>query len=130
MASLRVVSALIIMCLVGIVVAGALAYSQWQGDITWQYSQIDQSFAVTSGNTLVDFGEVVGESTRTVTYTVQNNGNVPITVVASATSTGGTVSLSWDKTEQNIAVGASVDYVLTIVINGDGSAKATFNIKA
>jgi hypothetical protein len=100
----------------------ASASSTWSQQITWTKS--NASFSGPFNPSTVSYGVVDNGTVKTETYVVTNNGNVAITVVASATATGATVA--WDKTTATIAVGASATFTLTLTITGDGSCTVNF----
>jgi hypothetical protein len=111
----------ILAILSGCMVAAALTtYTQ---TITWNYQTVNESFTV-SNPTTVDYGTLLGATTKTETYTITNNGNVAITVNAAATPVG--ASALWDKTSAPIAVGASTTFTLTLHITGAGSCSVSF----
>jgi hypothetical protein len=123
-ASLKVVSCLLILALLGCLAVGVYAAVTWEQQIKWQYENVRESFTV-EGEALIDFGVVVGTSIKTVNYTVVNDGNVDLTVKPSV-STSGNVSLSWSVQEALVRVGESVEFVLTLSISGEGNCVVTF----
>ncbi len=124
MASLKLVSALLIVALLGCCAVGVYAAVTWEQQIKWQYENVKESFTV-EGESLIDFGVVVGNQIKTVNYTVTNDGNVDLTVKPSV-STSGNVSLSWNVQEALVRVDESVEFVLTLNITGEGNCVVTF----
>ena len=102
---------------VGVVVAAYV----WNQSVSWTVE--NESFSVDQATTL-DLGVVPVGYVATETYTIQNTGNVQITVLASHSFTGATVS--WDKTSATLAVGASTTFTATITVTGAGSGTVTF----
>jgi hypothetical protein len=120
---------LVILCIVALAATIGLttAITTWSQTITWSYSSTppaNPSFTISNSTTL-DLGAILDSATKTATYTITNNGNVPITVNATATPTGAVIP-TWDKTSALIAVGASKTFTLTLVITGIGSCTVNF----
>lgn len=124
--NLKVVSALVVLALMGSIALGVAAYVSWSQSVTWTYESQEFSFSV-DGSTSWYMGVIVaGDNVvQSKTYTVTNDGNVPITVVASATFTGATYV--WDKTEATIAVDESTTFTLTVTVTGAGTGTVSFN---
>jgi len=118
---------LAILCTVALLsgVALSLAIPTWSQTINWNYSAENKSFSI-SNPTTVTYEDIVGETTKTETYTVTNDGNMPITVNAVAVATGAVAS--WDKVSANLAVGASETFTLTLIISGAGSCTVSFSL--
>lgn len=95
----------------------------WTQDIDWDYQETNASFSISNPAT-VNYGTLIGPTTKTETYTISNNGNVPLSVSASTITTG-SVTVSWNKETANIAVGGSTNFVLTLTITGAGSCLVT-----
>lgn len=112
----------------GVAVSGVVAYTVWSQSVTWTYEAQTLSFTV-DGSSTWNMGVVVaGDNVvQSKTYTVTNDGNVPITVVASAEFTGATYV--WDKTEATIGVGESATFTLTVTVTGAGSGTVSFDKK-
>lgn len=129
MVSLKIVSGLVILGLMGFCVLGAYAYTVWSQSVTWTYEAQSYSFTV-EGATTWNMGLVIdGDNVvQSKTYVVTNTGNVPITVVPSAVFTGATSV--WDKAEATIAVDGSASFTLTVTVTGPGSGTVTFAQKA
>jgi hypothetical protein len=102
-------------------VYGAIMFESY---IEWQYENTVESFVV-EGESLINFGVVVGNQLRTVNYTVVNDGNVDLTVKPDV-HTAGNVSLSWNVQEALVRVGEQVEFVLTLNISGAGNCVVTF----
>ena len=124
MASLKMVSVLLIVALLGCCAVGVYAAVTWEQQIQWQYENVKESFTV-EGESLIDFGVVVGNTIKTVNYTVVNDGNVDLTVKPDV-ATLGNVSLAWNMQESLVRVGGSVKFVLTLNITGEGNCVVTF----
>lgn len=126
--NLKVMSALVIVALMGVCVFGVAAYAAWTQSVSWTYEAQTLSFTV-DGSSTWNMGVIVsGDNVvQSKTYTVTNDGNVPITVVASASFTGATYV--WDKTEATIGVGESATFTLTVTVTGAGSGTVSFDKK-
>lgn len=124
----KIIGALIVLALLGCVGLGLAAYTAWTQNVSWTYENQNHSFVV-DGSTTWNMGILVAGSTdlvQTKTYTVTNDGNVPITVAASASFTGATYS--WDKTSATIPVDGSAQFTLTVTVTGAGSGTVSFNL--
>jgi hypothetical protein len=124
--NLKIVSALVVLALLGSVALGVAAYVSWSQSVTWTYEAQEFSFTVDGSDTW-NMGVIVAGTNNVVqskTYTIANVGNVPITVVASATFTGATYV--WDKAEATIAVDESTTFTLTVTVTGAGSGTVSF----
>lgn len=124
MVSLKIVSALLIAALLGCCAVGVYAAITWEQQIQWQYANAVESFSV-EGDSLVNFGVIVGTTTKTVNYNVTNDGNVDITVKPEVAATG-EVSISWNRQDALIRVGETVQFVLSLTISGEGNCVVTF----
>jgi hypothetical protein len=124
MASLKIVSALLIICLVGCLAIGVYAALSYSQTLTWVYQNASESFSVQSDSADGGLGVITGSGDKTVIYTVMNDGNVPITVTASSVNIGCTTS--WDKDSATIGVGESATFTLTVHITGEGSCVVSF----
>ena len=94
--------------------------------INWTYTPPSKSITVSPAEDTISFGEIIGPTTETRDYDVTNNGNVPCTVTALTTITGGTISL--DKTTATLAAGDSTTFTVTVNVTGPGSASIVFSI--
>jgi hypothetical protein len=124
MVSLKMVSCLLIAALLGCCAVGVYAAVTFESTIQWQHENVHESFTV-EGESLINFGVVVGNQIKMANYTVVNDGNVDLTVKPNV-QTAGNVSLSWNRQESLVRVGESVEFVLTLNISGAGNCVVTF----
>jgi hypothetical protein len=114
--------------LIAVLCVGYIGYTVakylWQQNITWNYIEPVEHFSVNRENTPINYGDVIGATTKTETYIITNDGTVPITVSASASVTGATAS--WNQESAPIPVGGQATFTLTLTITGAGSCTVTF----
>jgi hypothetical protein len=109
--------------------ASASALVSWSQHISWNYAAANKSFTVV-GSTTVDYGNITGPTVKTETYTVTNNGNVPVTVNSAAIITGSGITATFDKASVTLSVGAVTTFTLSLTIAGVGSCVASFTAAA
>lgn len=120
---LKIVFSLLIIGLT-VYIGYTVAQYLWQQNITWNYIEPVEHFSVNRENTPINYGDVIGATTKTETYIITNDGTVPITVSASASVTGATAS--WNQESAPIPVGGQATFTLTLTITGAGSCTVTF----
>ncbi len=122
---LKLVSLACVLGLLGLVGAGVYAYTSWTQNISWTYTAASSSFSISNLQTL-NYGNLIGNTIKTETYTVTNDGNVPITITASAIPTG-SATVAWDQVQATVAPSATATFTLTLTITGQGSCAVEFN---
>lgn len=124
MNKLKMVALIVVSLLCVAVVGGAYAAYVIERQIVWQYENVVESFKV-EGNSLIDFGAVVGPQIRTANFTVVNDGNVALTVEPSVSNTGN-VSVSWNMPSAHLEPNATAIFILTLNISGEGNCVVSF----
>lgn len=97
----------------------AYAASSFQQTITW--TKIDESIVYPSNAETITYGNVEVGTVRNETYTVINNGNVPVTVEASHIVEGAVAE--WNATSATITPGEAATFNLTLTILDTGSCQ-------
>lgn len=118
------VALIVISLLCCAVVGGAYAAYVVERQIVWQYENVVESFTV-DGDPVINFGTVVGTQIRTANFTVVNNGNVALTVEPSVSNTEN-VSVSWNMPSAHLEPNATVIFILTLNISGEGNCVVSF----
>lgn len=119
---------LVVLCMFGMLASlvGTMAATQFLQTIQWNFIEENKSFTV-SGETSLNYGDIIGPTVKTEVYTVTNTGNVPLTV-NSQTIIVGSASAVWDKASAVIGVGESTIFTLTLSITGAGSCTVKFEV--
>jgi len=126
---------LIALATIAFIAFTAIAYATyvlWTATITW--TALKKQFVVKdeTGNMLptpysINLGTIEVPTTKTFTFYIENDGNVPITVnVVEVTEVG--CSGTWNAGSFDIDVGGSAEAVLTLYISGSGSYEFNFEL--
>ena len=104
---------------------GIITWSQHQ---VWTWESQNPNFTVDGEVGTIDLGVVIEDYNNTLSknYTVTNVGNVPITVVASAS--GENVTADWSLTMIDLNVGESQIFVLNYTVHGPGYLDVLFSL--
>jgi len=119
-----------VVILVTVLGAGVAVYALQTLQETGSWTISEASFTISTVPPFSnprDLGVVSPTDTKQIIYTITNNGNVPITVLASASAVNATATLSKTSTA-NLAVGASDIITLTLsAFTYTGTYQITFN---
>lgn len=119
--------ALIAFCAIALLAGCSVAYAltSYTYNLNWSYTEPVKSINISPSDTTISFGEIVGPTTKTATFTVTNDGTVSCTVNAVLTVSG-LATGSLDKSSVTLAPSESATFTATVVITGAGSASVTF----